>query len=318
MKTAPFLPIVLSALVLSLPACGDQEKPETPDTPSNQTPATASKGESSPEEADYLRFTEEEGGNARLETVITRFTGHDGVTVDLIAVVHIADAEYYEELNTLFHNYDSLLFEAVAPKDYRPTPGHESGLSSIQRMMKDFLDLEFQLDAIDYSPDNFVHADLTPLRMFELMEEKGESLLTIMLQQMLAGMKMVYSSEEAMKEAEALNVGVLVSLFSKDRAPIMKRLLGKQFDQMERMAAGMEKNLKGEESILLVERNKAALEVMEEVMAVGNRRLGIFYGAAHMPDLGRRLVEDYGFKELGSTWLTAWNIEGSPTPEGAD
>ena len=47
-----------------------------------------------------------------LQTAVTRYE-KDGVTVDLIGAIHIADKAYYDKLNKLFTSYDSLLFEMV-------------------------------------------------------------------------------------------------------------------------------------------------------------------------------------------------------------
>ena len=47
----------------------------------------------------------------------------------------------------------------------------------IQRMMKDMLGLDFQLDDIDYHADNFVHADLDAETFAKEEADHGESLL---------------------------------------------------------------------------------------------------------------------------------------------
>jgi len=60
---------------------------------------------------DYIRVhkTEKE---VFLQTGITRFTKED-IIIDFIGAVHIADQKYYEDLNKVFTNYDSLLFEMI-------------------------------------------------------------------------------------------------------------------------------------------------------------------------------------------------------------
>ena len=105
------------------------------------------------------------------------FTG-DIVYVDLIGVVHIGEQEYYEQLNGIFEKYDAMLYELVAPKDAVVTgsDSEKKGLvSRAQIGMKNLLDLSFQLDEIDYTASNFVHADLSPTELFESMDERGES-----------------------------------------------------------------------------------------------------------------------------------------------
>src|SRR5690349_8349631 len=61
---------------------------------------------------DYIRYAENRR-SARLEVAIRAFALPSGQTVDLIGVVHIADAAYYQRLNQRFDSYDSVLFELV-------------------------------------------------------------------------------------------------------------------------------------------------------------------------------------------------------------
>lgn len=59
--------------------------------------------------------------------------------------------------------------------------------------------------------------------------------------------------------------------------------------------------------MIISDRNERCLGVMHRELAGGHRNLGIFYGAAHFPDLEKRLL-DLGFKRTNQEWLTAWNI----------
>ena len=75
----------------------------------------------------------------------------------------------------------------VAEKDAVPRAGQKgrSPISAIQTAMKDFLDLDFQLDDIDYTKKNFVHADMSPDEMAKSMKDRGESIWTILLRMMV-------------------------------------------------------------------------------------------------------------------------------------
>ena len=42
-------------------------------------------------------------------------------------------------------------------------------------------------------------------------------------------------------------------------------------------------------------------------MKAGKTKLGIFYGAAHFPDMVKRLVEE-GWTLGGTEWMTAWEL----------
>ena len=84
----------------------------------------------------------------------------------------------------------------------------------------------------------------------------------------------------------------------------MKLMLAREMQDIEAMASGLD-GPKG--SVILSERNKRAIEVLHDTIAHGKRRISIFYGAAHMPDLSRR-VEAMGFKPVETNWVLAWDV----------
>jgi len=47
--------------------------------------------------------------------------------------------------------------------------------------MKNMLGLDSQLEQVDYSKKNFVHADLSPAKMKEAMKERGDTGTTVAL-----------------------------------------------------------------------------------------------------------------------------------------
>lgn len=65
-------------------------------------------------------------------------------------------------------------------------------------------------------------------------------------------------------------------------------------------------------SVIIGERNKAALEELRKAISRGEKRIAIFYGAGHMPDLGRRLRSDFNMVPTDTDWVTAWSIRRSP------
>ena len=255
----------------------------------------------------FLRFIDKGGSGSRIETAITSYTRKkDGVSVALIGAVHVGDKAYYDALNTEFENYDALLFELIMDEEdssKKLEGGSGSAVSVIQRGMKDVLELEFQLDGIDYAKKNFVHADMSPKEFSKMQKERGEGLWTFMLRSMLEGLR-----QQSQGAGSQLNPLALLAVFaSKDRALSLKYLMAREFGQMEDMLAGVDKTADGEGSVILSGRNKVAIRVMKREIAAGKKSLGIFYGAGHMPDLEERL-HSLGFEESGKRWLTAWDI----------
>jgi hypothetical protein len=260
---------------------------------------------------DYVRWTEKED-TAALETALTRFTDAQGRTVDLIGAVHIADKAYYQDLNTRFKSYDALLYEMVGgpvPKTEqertkRAEQRDNSSLAwvgQIHATMQRTLELTSQMDQIDYGPKNFVHADVSLKQFNDLKKEKQESFLGLMLRAMAVQAELEASGKLGQQPDM---VKLLALLLRGDSATELKRLLGAQFDQIEVLMSGIEGP---DGSVIIGERNKKALQVMDEQLHAGKKTLGIFYGAAHLPDMEARLLKQ-GWKKTSTTWLKAWNV----------
>ena len=63
-----------------------------------------------------------------------------------------------------------------------------------------------------------------------------------------------------------------------------------------------------EKSVIIGERNKAAIDALERAMKEGHNKIAILYGGGHMPDLGRRLREEFDLVPTQVQWVTAWSI----------
>jgi hypothetical protein len=265
----------------------------------------------------FLRFVKESGRTGRLETAVVRYRGPSGEEVSLVAAVHVADGAYYRELQELFRSYDALLYELVGTEEdaARLRAGEtksQSLLSIFQRGLKDVLKLEFQLDGVDYTQPNFVHADLDPETFFRLQRDRGESIIGLMLKLTLRQWQL-----ESEGKASSASLFDLVRAFtSRDRATALKFLLAQELGKIEDLLAGIEEGKDGKGSVIVTERNKKALRVLKDKLRRGKRKLGIFYGAAHMPDIEERLVRELGFQKLDEKWLVAWDVSSKPKPEG--
>jgi len=53
--------------------------------------------------------------------------------------------------------------------------------------------------------------------------------------------------------------------------------------------------------------------VLNEALASGKRKIAIFYGGGHMPDLERRLRAELGVEKVGVEWLPAWDVRSAET-----
>lgn len=254
----------------------------------------------------------EDGDKPRLEVSIVTLKGADGFTVDLVSAVHIADQAYYQALNKRFEKYDAVLFELISSGDHiRPEKGQKSNspVSMLQRTMKSVLGLTFQLDEIDYSKANFVHADMDVEDFFAAQEARGESLMGLMVKAWIDSMS---ATPPPPKPGEVIYKPVDWGTTPETRRRALKLVFAQTLGDLERQAL----QLDGPEgSAILTDRNDACLKVLREERKAGKKHVAIFYGAAHMPDMATKLVRQDGLKYVKTEWLRAWDIQALPATQ---
>jgi hypothetical protein len=254
-----------------------------------------------------------------MQTAIVRYkaatpsNGKSGppLQVDLIGAVHIADVAYYKQLNEQFKQYDALLYELVAPEGTVVERGRGTSnahpIGAMQNVFKDLLQLDHQLEIVDYTKPNFVHADMSPDDFKKAMEERNETFLQMYFR--LIGQAMAHQNELATKGQTTNDFELITALFAEDRPRRLKIILAKQLSEMESLMV----SFGGENgSVIITDRNKKALEVLKQKIAKGDKKIGIFYGAGHLSDMDKRLRKDFGLKPVSETWLTAWDLAPKP------
>jgi len=272
--------------------------------------ATAKLGE------DWVRIRRDKRGKPlALEVAIVRYVPADfsdqqaampDQYVDLVGAIHIADHGFYQKLNKRFRQYDALLYELVAPEGTVVERGRGTSnlnpLGAMQNGMSSMLELEHQLEQIDYTRPNFVHADFSPEQFMQSMENRDEGFAQLYFR--MIGQAVAQQSQQA-AQGDSTDLDIFSALFSKDRPRKLKIAMAKQFESMESVLMGFSGP---DGSTLITERNKQALKVLRQQLAAGKRKLGIFYGAGHLPDMHDRLIADFGMKAVEVTWLEAWNL----------
>lgn len=211
-------------------------------------------------------------------------------------------------------------------------------IGCIQRQMARILMLDFQLDCLDYQAANWYHADLD-FETFKLLQlEKGESFFTFardmtirsakamvqpasipdnvdpwrskllwasrVLPMPLVGL-LIIGGVCADVGGQALEYPELEALFRLDFGAAMKVFLAKRLtSEFTLVTADVEAK-----SVIIGERNRAATEALERAIDEGHNRIAILYGGGHMPDLGRRLKEEFDLVPSRVQWITAWSIK---------
>ena len=165
----------------------------------------------------------------------------------------------------------------------------DNPLALIQQAMKFVLDLDSQTECIDYTRKNFVHADLSPEALAEGIRQRGDDALTLTL-----GIAADLLRQQNMQERQRQNNPRkkdaeldFSTLLLDPEAPIkLKRFMAEQMESLGSAEGGLGQTLN---TILIADRNQAALKVFQKELAKGKKKIAIFYGAGHMPDMEKRL-----------------------------
>jgi len=252
---------------------------------------------------DFIRV-QEDASHARLQTAITRYE-RNGTIVDLIGAIHIADKDYYDALNLRFTGYNVLLYEMIGgeniaarlttPAKAAPPANEKArkldGLKQLYDGACEMLQLSSQSAVIDYTAKNFLHADLTLEEFEALQAQRKESILSFFL---LASLK-----HQETRQPNSLRL--LRAMLTKN-PELMKQELLITMDSSEDQIAAF-----AGENVIIGDRNARCMEVLAGQIAANQRKIGIFYGAAHFPDMEKRLLA-LGFHRVAQEWLTAWDV----------
>jgi len=227
--------------------------------------------------------------------------GNARYSVDLVSAIHIAEQEYYASLNDRFEDYDTLLYELVAPQGTVVTPETERKgfISNAQMTMTRLLDLTFQLDEIDYTQRNFVHADLSGDELSQSMADRNENLYTYFWRVFFASMREYGKDPLGLRDWQ-----LIAAVLKNDDDGALKTILAYELVDLDNI-----QDILGEDSdsAVIGARNERAIEVLHNQLDSGAKRIGIFYGVGHMPDLEERLLR-MGLVPTRTIWVDAWNL----------
>ena len=304
--------------------CSEESKPE----PVSTRPAS-----------DFVRLSVGQNGEPlSLDTAIANYSSKNDpeLSVALVGAVHVADDDYYQRLNEELQGYDAVLYELVIPTDQDipterlakrrleelATDNQEESaalkedqktlavLSKFQHLISDILGFKHQLSEVDYTRSNFVHADLSLDKLFELGRERGETALTFALgvfTDMLRLSERLKSQEgesQGMSEYQRLSKSTLPELLNDPRK--IKLLMA--YSLSEDSALDITAVLATAAPYIIEARNAAVIKALRAELAKGHKKIAIFYGAAHLPDFDQRLKQEFKLLPGETRWLKAWDL----------
>ncbi len=274
----------------------------------------------------YLRAVDDEAGGRVLQIASRTLVSPEkqGPSVTLLGVSHLGNKTYYKEIQKKLDRADLVLFEGVGFGDKVPkkNEGRSNAVSEMQLSLARSMGLVFQLEAIRYDRAHFRNSDLSTEALMTRL--KGGPLKAGRSGKEGSSEKSQVSGQENKELMEALSgnsfvlnfLGKALSFFGKDpkfRA-LMKlaivETLGAIEGDVTRLAESSGPDMEKFMKVLLEDRNTIVFRDLRKVLKGKNppKEIVVFYGAAHMPDLEKRLVEKLGFQSKRDDWLVAFGV----------
>jgi hypothetical protein len=314
----PLTPLLV--LVLGLSACG-QNRGAPPAEPL-QAAFYVIAPDDLPAEGQHLRYAPAGTAAGGLDIAVTTYTHPaSGARVALFGVVHVADALYYQAVAEKLATYDVVLYEGVKPAEVDAATwqaGFNKGkgeVASLQSKLARWFGFQYQLDAIDYTSANFVHADMTEEKFLEggggallsartgKTEEDSPGAPETGLDHGMGDRSLTSAVSSTLQAVERFGERVL------DRPSVFRSMGRRMFaETMGTADIGSALDmLPGLGDLILNKRNDVVMQKLEDTLDAEPGSVAVFYGAAHMPDLESRLL-DLGFRRVEAEWLRAWAL----------
>lgn len=280
----------------------------------------------------FLRVQSDEFDNpVALQTATTKYVlkndkGEVQFEVFLESVIHIADASYYRGFQHRFEQYDTVLYELVAdqPKTDKSKEEELPGAFQLfQQISTGTLGLAYQLEEVDYNAKNMLHADLSQNEMAKRMAERGETKTTLLIDLLAHIIKQVSAEQqnqraptrndtEASGGRKSLNLDMSL-LTDPDGIMKIRQMMATTLVKSQLLDSSFPPSF---HRLIIGDRNDRVMSVLNKEKKKGKRRVAIFYGAGHMADFEKRLVEEYGMELDKVIWRSAWDLRDGAIPGG--
>lgn len=283
----------------------------------------------------FLRTQDLTGPVAALQTLSAEYKPLDrtGPSIWLIGVAHLGTRDYYSALQKRLDAQSAVLFEGIDA--HRLQQGAKVDASKgLQGQLADALGLVFQLDGIDYQRPHFRNTDMTAADLNEAIERRA----TVSPEPDES--PTAANSADAGKPAQktpgkvdnatfnqlmqalhgegdmAASLGGMISLMGstpemRETSKLMLIEALGQAGELIDVAKAASPEMKDLFDVLITERNEEVLRQLRNQLArLGpGQSVAIFYGAAHMDELAKRLGSELRYGAAAQQWDTAFTAD---------
>jgi hypothetical protein len=277
-------------------------------------PATTSTG--------FVRAIERADKTTACETLSAKYLPSNGrgPAVWLIGVAHIGTPEYYAAIQQQLDRHSVVLYEGIGLDESKKAgPGAATNPAGLQSGLAKALGLVFQLDAIDYRRPHFLNSDIKADKIAGQVEERAkkepaakDGNLMVPLMDMLQGSGAI---GEMMNQVVSV-LGQTPAMREMTKA-ILVEALGRAHELIG-LARNISPEMKNLFDVILTERNAVVIADLRTQIAKRGptESIAIFYGAAHMDEIARRLRDELRYIPAQEEWLAAFTSD--PAKSGMD
>lgn len=289
----------------------------------------------------FIRGQETPAQASSLQTLSAEYrpANGNGPSIWLIGVAHLGTAEYYAAIQKRLDAQTRVLFEGVGADKLQQGAKLESA-GGIQGQLAKSLGLLFQLDAIDYKRPHFVNSDLTVDGLQNAISDRvekrppatatpdekaaeangskpaanGANLPAKVDNDTFNQLMEAIHGEGQMAESLGGMIGLMGST-PEMRATTKLMLIEalSQAGELIDMAKAASPDIKDLFEVLITERNEEVIRQLQANLPklTKGQSIAVFYGAAHMDEIAKRLTSQLNYQPAAQEWDTAFSADGS-------
>ena len=267
-------------------------------------------------EIQFLRTTD----TALQTSVYTLISKDTNVRLKIIGVLHIADLEYYQNIQKIINDLDYLFYEGIQINADKTISRYNHSLSSIaseidanqtkksirknsefKNEIARFLNFADQLEHLK-PKQNWINADMNFAQFMNVLTSNQVGFDSI-ANNLSTENRSIVSDYLELKQIEPTTPDYNEKVLN------FKKKMSQNLVKSCQDLCFLEET-KLQRTAIIIERNKVAISIVKpKFTSQVPLELGLLYGAAHTPNFVEILTHEYNFEIESYEWLDAWSLQ---------
>ena len=264
----------------------------------------------------FLRTTD----TALQTSVYTLISKDTNVRLKIIGVLHIADLEYYQNIQKIINDLDYLFYEGIQINADKTISRYNHSLSSIaseidanqtkksirknsefKNEIARFLNFADQLEHLK-PKQNWINADMNFSQFMNVLSSNQVGFDSI-ANNLSAENRSIVNDYLELKQLEPTTPDYNEKVLN------FKKKMSQNLVKSCQDLCFLEET-KLQRTAIITERNKVAISIVKpKFTSQVPLELGLLYGAAHTPNFVEILTHEYNFEIESYEWLDAWSLQ---------